>query len=49
MDSILKKAYSKVVDDEKFVKLTFFSLLPYSLLFVAYLFYQAYFVITSLK
>ena len=49
MDNILKKAYHKVVEDESFVKLTVFSLLPYSLLFVAYLFYQTYFVITSFQ
>ncbi len=49
MDLILKKAYHKVIEDEKFVKLTVLSLLPYSLLFVIYLFDQTYFILTSLN
>jgi len=47
MEKILRQSYLKVIEDEKFIKLTFFSLLPYSLLFVVYLFYQTYFFITS--
>jgi len=49
MDNTLKKAYEKILNDDKFVKLTVFSLLPYSLLFVWYLFYQTYFFINSVK
>jgi len=49
MDNIIKKAYEKILNDEWFVKLTVFSLLPYSLLFVWYLFYQTYFFINSVK
>ncbi len=48
-DKILKESYDKVLNDSSFVKLTTFSFLPYSLLFVWYLFYQTYFVINSLN
>jgi len=47
MEKILRQSYLKVIEDEKFIKLTFFSFLPYSLLFVVYLFYQTYFFIVS--
>lgn len=49
MDNVLKKSYEKVLNDSDFVKLTIFSLLPYSLLFVWYIFYQTYFFINTLK
>jgi len=49
MDNILKKSYDLVLNDESFVRLTTFSLLPYSLLFVWYLFYQTYFFISTFK
>lgn len=48
-DNILKRAYDKVINDSSFVKLTIFSFLPYSILFVWYLFYQTYFIIDSLN
>lgn len=47
MDWITKKSYNLVLEDSNFIKLTIFSFLPYSLIFVAYLFYQTYFVLTS--
>lgn len=48
-DKILKKSYEKVLNDSSFVKLTIFSFLPYSILFVWYLFYQTYFVVHSIN
>lgn len=48
-DKILKYAYQRVLNDASFVKLTTFSFLPYSMLFVWYLFYQTYFLIDSLN
>jgi len=49
MKSIFKKSYENIIEDTSFIKLTFFSLLPYSIVFVLYLFYQTYFIITSIK
>jgi len=49
MENIIKKSYDLVVNDSSFVKLTTFSLLPYSLLFVWYIFYQTYFFIHTMK
>lgn len=48
-DKILKKSYDKVLNDSSFAKLTIFSFLPYSFLFVWYVFYQTHFVINSLN
>jgi len=48
-DKILKNSYEKVLNDSSFVKLTTFSFLPYSMLFVWYLFYQTYFIINLLN
>jgi len=49
MDNIIKKSYDLIINDWKFVELTIFSFLPYSLLFVWYLFYQTYFFIHSIQ
>lgn len=49
MDNIIKKSYDLILNDSNFVKLTMLTLLPYSFLFVWYLFYQTYFVIHSLQ
>jgi len=48
-DKTLKSSYDKVINDNSFVKLTVFSFLPYSMLFVWYLCYQTYFVISSIN
>ena len=47
MDWIIKKSYDLLSEDSNLVKLTFLAFLPYSLIFVGYLFYQTYFVLTS--
>lgn len=47
MNDILRKSYEKVLHDSKFVKLTTITFLPYSLIFVWYIFYQAYFFVSS--
>ena len=49
MEKKIKKSYDLVINDSNFVKLTTFSLLPYSLLFVWYIFYQTYFFIHTMK
>ncbi len=49
MENIIKRSYDLVINDSNFVKLTTFSLLPYSLLFVWYIFYQTYFFIHTMK
>lgn len=47
MNDILKKSYEKVLHDWRFVKLTTITFLPYSIIFVWYIFYQTYFFISS--
>jgi len=49
MDWIVKKSYDLLLEDTNFTKLTIFAFLPYSVIFVGYLFYQTYFVLTSVK
>ena len=49
MDQILDKSYKRILEDDKFVKLTVLSFLPYSLVFVGYIFYQVYFFINTLQ
>jgi len=49
MNNIIKRSYDLVINDSNFVKLTIFSLLPYSLLFVWYIFYQTYFFIHTMQ
>lgn len=48
-NKILKESYKLVLNDSKFVRLITFSFLPYSFLFVWYLFYQAYFFFSNLN
>ena len=48
-DKILKESYEKVLNDNSFVKLTILTFLPYSIIFVWYLFYQTYFIIDSIN
>ena len=47
MDWIVKKSYDLLLEDSNLIKLTFIAFLPYSLIFVWYLFYQTYFILTS--
>ena len=49
MDWIVKKSYEFLLEDSNFIKLTIFAFLPYSIIFVGYLFYQTYFVLTSVQ
>ena len=49
MDKILYKTYESILEDSKLIKLATITTLPYSLIFVLYLFYQTYFVISTIK
>jgi len=45
---VVEKSYSQIIEDTKLIKLATVTMLPYSFLFLFYVFYQAYFVLKML-